>query len=552
MTAIQRLWERIKDAFEIERDDGQAPAPEITRPYPNEHACRLEDPGKYDTCRRGSRTADKPDSVKGKEYAVIYCKKGDGPMEQQAFRYPVDSWTAEQARAHCDYSDGSFEAAKKEEKAAEHEQPLVWRLRSSGWTYLSYDGGATWSSYKGEVEVISERGMSIFDLADQVQAKLGGDYWINDLYVEDDGAISAILSGGGKLYKVAVTVAGGEVAVAEPVEVQIEYTPRAARRGLQIMRQADGKCRWFAITEAAVLLRSPAEIDSRALFDDFLANIPEYGYPELRFYHDSRLVMGVADWAAREDALLLASGLLADNDLGRAMAASSERGDVVWGVSNGYEHTEAPELWEVSPGITIPVYKRGIWREISVLPEERAASLYTAISSMEVTRMRAEVADALKKLFADETRATDFIAGVDATNREIVEQGLITRGEEPKAEPETVPPAATEERTEYEMSEETVTAIAQRVRESLPPPATMPDLAPLESALRAATERLAAIDSEIALLKRTDEEKRQAWVADLPARTRLNVTYRPREEHKADASALSLADIAKQTLSQMG
>ncbi len=41
---------------------------DISKPYPNEHACRLEDPKKYDTCRRGERTAHKPESVNGKKY----------------------------------------------------------------------------------------------------------------------------------------------------------------------------------------------------------------------------------------------------------------------------------------------------------------------------------------------------------------------------------------------------------------------------------------------------------------------------------------------------
>ena len=85
-------------------------------PYPNEHACRLEDPKKYDTCRRGERIADKPDSVKGKKYYVIYCKKEGGSMEQQAFRYPIKTWTESQARSHCNYNDGSFEAAESESK----------------------------------------------------------------------------------------------------------------------------------------------------------------------------------------------------------------------------------------------------------------------------------------------------------------------------------------------------------------------------------------------------------------------------------------------------
>ena len=80
-------------------------------PFPNFHSCRLEDPKKYDTCRRGERIADKPDSVKGKKFYVIYCKKTGGSMEQQSFRYPKETWKASQAEAHCKYNKGSFEAA---------------------------------------------------------------------------------------------------------------------------------------------------------------------------------------------------------------------------------------------------------------------------------------------------------------------------------------------------------------------------------------------------------------------------------------------------------
>ncbi len=86
----------------------------ILKPYPNEHACRLQNPAKYDTCKRSSRVAKNPDSVKGKKYYVIFCKKKGESMEEQAYRYPKDTWTESQARAHCKYHGGKFEPAKKE------------------------------------------------------------------------------------------------------------------------------------------------------------------------------------------------------------------------------------------------------------------------------------------------------------------------------------------------------------------------------------------------------------------------------------------------------
>ena len=84
---------------EVEKD-------EILKPYPNEHACRLNDPGKYDKFRRSKRKHD------GKEYSVIYGKKKDSDTwEEQAYRYNKDTWDAGAARSHCSNHNGSFEAA---------------------------------------------------------------------------------------------------------------------------------------------------------------------------------------------------------------------------------------------------------------------------------------------------------------------------------------------------------------------------------------------------------------------------------------------------------
>jgi hypothetical protein len=75
-------------------------------PYPSEHSCRLNDPGKYDKIRRDN-CAEKHD---GKCIDVIYGIKS-GKSEIQALRYPKKVWTEASARAHCDSRKGSFEAA---------------------------------------------------------------------------------------------------------------------------------------------------------------------------------------------------------------------------------------------------------------------------------------------------------------------------------------------------------------------------------------------------------------------------------------------------------
>lgn len=79
------------------------------RPYPNEHACRLRDPGDFQdgSFRRTSREHN------GKKYSVIMGKlKGETSMTEQAYRYNKKTWTASSARSHCNSHDGSFEAAQ--------------------------------------------------------------------------------------------------------------------------------------------------------------------------------------------------------------------------------------------------------------------------------------------------------------------------------------------------------------------------------------------------------------------------------------------------------
>lgn len=79
-----------------------------TKPYPNEHACRLKDPDQFDKFRR--ENADR--EIDGKPLDVIYAKTVDGDWEEQAYRYSIDNWKEEQAKSHCSEHNGTFEAAE--------------------------------------------------------------------------------------------------------------------------------------------------------------------------------------------------------------------------------------------------------------------------------------------------------------------------------------------------------------------------------------------------------------------------------------------------------
>jgi len=90
----------------VPQDEGEPVS--IQNPYPNEHACRLRDPGDFQdgSFRRTSRDHE------GKSYDVIMGRlKGETTMTEQAYRYPKDTWDAPEARSHCSDHDGTFEAA---------------------------------------------------------------------------------------------------------------------------------------------------------------------------------------------------------------------------------------------------------------------------------------------------------------------------------------------------------------------------------------------------------------------------------------------------------
>jgi len=99
---------------EIKEDEGEPLLD--TKPYPNEHACRLREPGAFqdNSFRRVTRNSD------GKQYSIIMGRlTGSTSMTEQAYRYAKDEWTADAARAHCSSHDGSFEAAATRDEATE-------------------------------------------------------------------------------------------------------------------------------------------------------------------------------------------------------------------------------------------------------------------------------------------------------------------------------------------------------------------------------------------------------------------------------------------------
>ena len=104
---------------------------EVLKPYPNEHSCRVNDPGKYTQMRRGTTTTER-----GEDMGVIYGKTDSG-WEVQAYRYPTKDWTEAAAKAHCSkHGGGQFHpAAKKSEGEEAGPSPVEFAIAKAAVSY---------------------------------------------------------------------------------------------------------------------------------------------------------------------------------------------------------------------------------------------------------------------------------------------------------------------------------------------------------------------------------------------------------------------------------
>jgi len=78
-------------------------------PYPNEHACRLSDPRRYERLRR-KNCADKTGE---RCIDIIYGIENES-VERQALRFPISAWPEQEAREYCKAEGGQFDPAAKE------------------------------------------------------------------------------------------------------------------------------------------------------------------------------------------------------------------------------------------------------------------------------------------------------------------------------------------------------------------------------------------------------------------------------------------------------
>lgn len=334
-----------------------------------------------------------------------------------------------------------------------------------------------------------------------------------DMY-EEGGALFAIGTMEGRLYKVPVIVGeDGSVGLGEAQLVTVNFPP-AGERSIAITRQADGRYRWTALACTAILNRS-GEIDTRALFDKFVERAEKEGYPEIDFYHVTGTDMGQADYIARDGYSFVASGLFEDSNIGRAAAEGLAADPGFWGCSILYSPL-ARELVIACDGIDIPAYTDGILRKITILPEREAAALFT---TMEVERMNDKIKAALQKLLGNEL-ADEMEARVDGVNRRVEDEQLVARSTEAEV---PVEPVAEQAPVETTLTETDAVIEMRRALDE-----TRAQLATAVETIKTMAETM---ETRLAQLERTDEERKRAWLNDLPEKKRQPAApiWRPRE-----------------------
>lgn len=406
-----------------------------------------------------------------------------------------------------------------------------------------------------------ERALMFDQVAQQLQewtfAEPDRPYFMT-FYLEQ-GQLYGLFNDGGQLSRAGIDVdADGQTLMVGDMEPVIHQFSPVSRSGFFIVRQADGRTRFFMIAATAIINRV-GEIDSTALFDDMIRRAEESGfYPKLDFYHlgevHSSFEFGQFDFLARDGVVYVGSGLF---DEGHPIAIAAERtlrkNAAAWGASIEYYRPQnrGIEYVDLGNGLEIAAYTEGLNTRISLLPEKAAAAWFTGVIA-EKRNMDERKLKALRDLFGeDEAGYNALVAKLTTVNTEVRDKGLVFR-EADNTEAETATDDAETETadetqdTVIELDDAAIAEIVKVARTQFENEVLVTvtnnlntitgNLAKLVDGQAALQAAFNGMQERIATLEQSDEEKQRTWLSDLPARVQgqTRVTYRPRTEHSAD------------------
>lgn len=398
-----------------------------------------------------------------------------------------------------------------------------------------------------------------------------------DIYYEDTtDRYFALTMRDGKFHTIELSIDDDLIILGDMEEVSIDniYTEDRKDRGLSVYRTKNDELRWVSISNVATLNRV-GEIDSTRLFDSFIVFTELTGiYPDVTVYHlGERSIVGKADFMARDGYVYITSGILFNDEIGRAIFRTLQNDtDGIWGDSIEFlslsSHTETFEIGETRTPINIRIHDIGINTGVSIVMEADAASINTAHISRGGYDMPEALNAKLLQLFdGDEDAASAFLDRVSAANAEaqnrisrtteVVEEEVVVDVTEEEEEILESVEVESEEEVEEEVEEEEVSVTETEVVLDESFVDDLVDSEAFRTALRSLLNaELAQLTNRLSALEREAEETRQ-YIDDSPVvapamqKNRTNVVYRPRNveaESGNNNQQVSYVDKANSTL----
>lgn len=401
----------------------------------------------------------------------------------------------------------------------------------------------------------------------------------------------------GKLYRVEYSLdADDNITIDNVVEVKVAYDfVEQQQNKITIKRSVDGTLKWYGIISSAVLNRS-GELDTTELFDDFERNFDQYEKPFLTLQHMGEVIQfGTLDGILRYNAFLIGYGVIDESTtLGKhAEKRFSEGG---WGFSIGYWPHEMPKLLKINDSIQIRTFNKGHLAEVSVLKEERAASLFTLpyIVNRE-NKIMGHNRESAKKIILeftggeDEDEVEGLMDNMDVRQREIEETGMITRDNEDEEKTEQVEEVSevieeevveeSEEQEEnanleIEISDDVLQLLTEAISARIS--ATFEhkfaeieemkrsitkmteDIERMDKIFREIEEHQESFTERLEAVERSDENKLNEALADVPSsvKRKITVTHRPTQDNSDNENKtnnpLDLNAISRATLEEQG
>lgn len=391
----------------------------------------------------------------------------------------------------------------------------------------------------------------LYEASDQIYER---GFYVMDYYTDGNQmyAIARSENDPTKLYQFSVSMSGADVVIGEPTEVAQSFAP-VTRSKTKVYRNAQGRRCFISVASTATINRV-GEIDSMALYKSFEEHADKTGeLPYLTVWHcGEALRCGQSTFVCQDEMLYITGGIFDDTKLGNGAADALERHADKYGVSIGFEITEDPILERIN-GKLVPIFTKGRHVETSILDEDSAASLMTSIHvARGLNDMNAKLMASLTDLLGGDTEAAKELAtGVEERKREIKDAGLITREAETPAAP-----------ADIEIDQESFSAMVIAVLEKSPAitalNAKLDKIVDNQAAITRALATLPALDQRVREVEKTEDEKIEKVVANLPRQT-PKVTFRPSQaataaratENTIVKKPASLADVSKAMLEKM-